>query len=287
MEQLVYINGELVSRDKARISAFDRGFLYGYGLFETMRSYSGRVLRLDRHIARLSDSAAVLGIREALEPEKLEGGVLMTLKANGLDNARIRLTVTAGEGSRNIALPSAGNLTTIITVEDLILPSPETYAKGLHASIVDIRRNNKSPVCRMKTLGCLENMLAHEEAVGAGYDQAILLNTDGNVAECSSSNIFIVEAGVIVTPPIEDGALPGITRGVVIELAAKLGIGLVQEAVSVERLTKAEEVFITNSIIEIMPVSAIDGRPVDSGGRGKVTERLTEEYRKLTSSLAR
>jgi branched-chain amino acid aminotransferase len=139
----------------------------------------------------------------------------------------------------------------------------------------------------MKTLGCLENMLAHEETVRAGCDQAILMNTDGNVAECSSSNIFIVEEGRLVTPPIEDGALPGITRGIVIELAAKQGIDLMQESIGVERLKGAQEVFITNSVIEIMPVASIDGREAGSGGRGKVTERLTEEYRKLTSSLAR
>jgi branched-chain amino acid aminotransferase len=139
----------------------------------------------------------------------------------------------------------------------------------------------------MKTLGYLENMLAHAEAVNAGCDEAILLNVDGHVAECSASNLFIVEAGGIVTPPIEDGALPGITRGVVIELAAKLGINLAQESVSVERLTSAEEVFITNSVIEIMPIAAIDGRVVGSGCRGKTTEVLTGEYKKLTGSHIR
>jgi branched-chain amino acid aminotransferase len=287
MEQVVYINGELVSREKARISAFDRGFLYGYGLFETMRSYSGRVFCLDRHIARLADSAAFLGIKEALEPEKLEVGVLTTLKANGLEDARIRLTVTAGEGSRGIALPSTGNLTTIITVEALSLPSVEKYSKGLRTSIASIRRNNKSPLCRMKTLGYMENMLAHTEAVGAGCDEAILLNTDGCVAECGASNILIVESGRVVTPPVDAGILPGITRGIVIDLAAKLDIELMQESIGVERLKKAQEVFITNSVIEIMPVASIEGREVGMGCRGKITELLTAEYRKLTWSSIR
>jgi branched-chain amino acid aminotransferase len=286
MEQFVYINGEIVSRDKAQIPVSDRGLLYGYGLFETMRSYNGHVFYLDRHIARLVNSAGILGIREALEPQKLETGVSRTLKANGLDNSRIRLTVTAGEGSRSIAVAS-GKLTNIITVEGLILPSPEAYAKGLRISIVGIRRNPKSPMCYLKTLGYLENMLAHAEAIADGSDEAILLNVDGYVAECSASNIFIVEAGSIITPPVDAGILPGITRGVVIELAAKLGIKLVHEAVSVERLMNAEEVFITNSVIEIMPVAAIDRRPVGSGSRGRVTERLTEEYRKLTVSATR
>ena len=287
MEHVVYINGEFVNRGVACISAFDRGFLYGYGLFETMRSYEGRVFYLDRHIARLADSAAVLGIREALEPEKLEDGVLRTLKANGMEDARIRLTVTAGRGSRSIGLPPAGNLTTVISAEKLALPSAETYAKGLCASIVGIRRNGRSPLCRMKTLGYMENMLAHAEAIAAGCDEAILLNTDGCVAECSASNIFIVEEGRLVTPPTDTGILPGITRGIIIDLASRLGIGLTQEAVSVDRMKGAQEVFITNSVIEVMPVAMIDGGDVGAGCRGKVAELLTAEYRKLTWSHTR
>ena len=287
MEQVVYINGELVNRGGACISAFDRGFLYGYGLFETMRSYGGRVFYLDRHIARLADSAAVLGIREALEPEKLEDGVLMTLKANGQEDARIRLTVTAGKGSRGIGLPSTGNLTAVISVEKLALPSAETYAKGLRARIAGVRRNGGSPLCRMKTLGYLETMLAHAEALAAGCDEAILLNTDGYVAECSASNIFVVEEGSLITPPADAGILPGITRGIIIDLASRLGIELTQQAVSVERMKGAQEVFITNSVVEIMPIAAIDGGEVGAGRRGKVTELLATEYRKLTWSNTR
>ena len=287
MEQLVYINGEIVNQDKAQVPASDRGLLYGYGLFETMRSYKGRVFCLDRHLSRLVNSAGVLGIRDALEPQKLEVGVLRTLKASGLDDARIRLTVTAGEGGRSMALPASGKLTTIITVEELALPSPDVYEKGLRTSIVDIRRNSRSLVCYLKTLGYLENMLAHAEAISDGNDEAILLNVDGYVAECSASNIFITDEGGIVTPPVNAGILPGITRGVVIEMAARIGIKLVQEAVSVERLMKAKEVFITNSVIEIMPIASVDGKPVGSGVRGNVTERLTEEYRKLTVSGTR
>ena len=287
MEQLVYINGEIISRDKVQIPVFDRGLLYGYGLFETMRSYNGHVFYLDRHIARLVNSAGVLGIREALEREKLETGVLRTLKANGLDDARIRLTVTAGEGSRSIGMPVSGKLTIIITVEELVLPSPENYLEGLRTSIVSIRRNSKSPMCRLKALGYLENMLAHAEAVDDGSDEAILLNGDGYIAECSASNLFVVEAGRVITPPVEAGILPGITRRVVIDLASSLGIKVAQEAVTVERVLNAEEVFITNSVIEIMPIASVDGRTVGAGSRGEVTKRLMEEYKKLTVSSTR
>jgi branched-chain amino acid aminotransferase len=287
MEQLVYINGEIVSGDKARISALDRGLLYGYGLFETMRSYQGSIFHLDYHLARLMHSAGAMGFREALEPGKLEGAVLSTLKASGLDDARIRLTVTAGEGGRIISPPPAQNPTTIISVEELVLPSSEVYAYGLRTAVASIRRNNHSPLCRMKTLGYLENMLAHTEAVNAGYDEAILLNADGRVAECSASNIFIVETGGIVTPPVEDGVLPGITRGVVIDLTAGLGMNVSQESLGVDRLKNAGEVFITNSVIEIMPVASIDGFAVGVGCRGRVTELLAEEYKKLIASHSR
>ena len=286
MEQLVYINGEIINRDKAQIPVSDRGLLYGYGLFETMRSYNGHVFCLDRHIARLVHSASILGIRDALETQKLEMGVSRTLKANGIDNSRIRLTVTAGEGGRSLTVAPA-KLTTIITVENLALPSPEVYAKGLRTSIVSIRRNSRSPMCYLKTLGYLENMLAHAEAVAVGSDEAILLNVDGYVAECSASNIFIVEAVSIITPPVDAGILPGITRGVVIELADRLGIQLAHGTLSIKRLMNAEEAFITNSVIEIMPIATIDRKPVGSGSRGRVTERLTEEYRRLTVSATR
>jgi len=238
-------------------------------------------------LTRLVSSAGLLGIRDALEPQKLETGVLRTLKANGLDDARIRLTVTAGEGSRGLTLPSSGNVNIIITIEKLVLPSNEVYIKGLRTSIVNIRRNSRSPLCRIKALGYLENLLAHAEASDAESDEAILLNDEGYVAECSASNIFIIELGRIITPPIDAGILPGITRGIVIELAADKTIELIQENISVERLLSADEAFITNSIIEIMPITSINRRQVGSGSRGKITERLMEGYKVLTRSFLR
>jgi branched-chain amino acid aminotransferase len=142
-------------------------------------------------------------------------------------------------------------------------------------------------MCRLKALGYLENMLAHAEAVDDGSDEAILLNGDEYIAECSASNIFVVEAGRVITPPVEAGILPGITRRVIIDLAPSLGIKVVQEAVTVEMLLNAEEVFITNSVIEIMPIASVDGRTVGAGSRGEVTKRLMEEYKKLTVSSTR
>ena len=281
MEHLVYINGKIVASERAVVPALDRGLLYGYGLFETMRSYGGRVFCLDRHLARLMRSAKALGIADALDVAALEAGIADTLKANCLADARVRLTVTAGEGERGISPPSSGELTTIIIAEELASPTADTQSKGLRASIVSIRRNSESPLCYMKSLGYLDNLLARAEAVGSGGDEAILLNEDGFVAECSASNIFIVERGRLVTPPIGAGILEGVTRGVAIELACGQDILVAEENISVDRLLGADEVFITNSIIELAPVTSIDGKLVGAGVQRKTTERLAGAYRKL------
>jgi branched-chain amino acid aminotransferase len=287
MKQLVYINGKIVARDKASISALDRGLLYGYGLFETMRSYDGCVFRLDRHLDRLMKSAKTLGIAYGLDVAALEAGIADTLKANSLKDARIRLTVTAGEGERAIGLSASGKITAIIVVEELAQQSHDVKSKGLRASIVSIRRNSKSPLCRMKTLGYLENMLAREEAGKAGSDEAILLNENGLVAECSAGNICIVEGGRLVTPPVVAGILEGVTRGVVIELASEVGIAVTEENVTVARLLGADEAFITNSVIELAPVTSIDGKLVGAGISGKTAEVLAKYYRNLARSGVR
>ena len=281
MGQLVYINGKMIAHDRAVVPALDRGLLYGYGLFETMRSYDGRVFRLDRHLDRLMKSAKALGIADVIDIVVLESGIADTLKANHLTDARIRLTVTAGEGERAIGLSASGKLTTIIVAEELAQMSHDVQSKGLRASIVSIRRNSKSPLCRMKTLGYLENMLARAEAVGVGSDEAILLNEASFVAECSASNIFTVDGGRLVTPPIEAGILEGVTRGVVIELARGLDISVAEENVTIDSLLGADEVFITNSIIELAPIVSVGGRTVGTGMPGETTGRLARAYRKL------
>lgn len=281
MERLVYINDKIVNRDKAAVSAFDRGLLYGYGLFETMRSYGGAVFRLDRHLNRLTRSAEAIGLAPALDVPQLAFAVAQTLDANGIADARIRLTVTAGQGGRALSLPASGPLTVMIAVEELALPSPDVYSKGLSACIVSIRRNSGSPLSRMKTIGFMDNILARDEASRKGADEAILLNERGRVVECSTSNIFIVESGGLVTPPLDSGILSGVTREAVIELASQIGIEVKEETVAIERLLLADEVFITNSIIELMPVVSIDGRAVGAGGPGEMTRRLMSAYREL------
>ncbi|MCK4965226.1 MAG: aminotransferase class IV [Dehalococcoidia bacterium] len=279
MEVLIYLNGALVPRGEARISPYDRGILYGYGLFETMRSYGGWVFCLDRHLARLMHSAGKIGLDVGLDPAALEQAIHKTLEANKLSDARIRLTVLAGEGERGLTPPTSGTLTVIIVAEKLVSPPPQAYEDGISAAVVSTRRNSQSPLSRIKSIGYLDNLLAHSEAVAAGADEAILLNEQGFVAECSTSNIFLVVGGRLLTPSAESGILPGITREVVLELAQGLGITTVVGEIPLADLLGADEAFLTNSIVEVMPITEVDGRPVGRGKPGEVTERLMSAYR--------
>lgn len=278
---LVYINGELVERGEARVSAFDRGLLYGYGLFETVRSYGGQVFRLDRHLSRLARSAEMLQIDAALDVAGLERAVYDTLAANEISDARIRLTMTAGEGERSISPPTSGSLTTVIVAEELILPPPHAYQNGIRAAIVGVARNSRSPLSGLKSIGYMESLLARSQAAVAGAEEAVMLNERGLVSECSTSNIFIVASGRLLTPSVEGGILPGITRDVVLELASGLGIEASECDVAVADLLDADEAFITNSVIEILPIVEVDQKPIGRGKPGEVTARLSEAYKEV------
>ena len=281
MAEIVYINGELVERTEARVSAFDRGLLYGYGLFETMRSYGGRVFRIDRHLSRLMRSAEMLAIDTALDAAELGRAVYDTVSANKLDDARIRLTVTAGEGERSLSPPTSGSLTIMVVAERLELPKSTAYKNGIRAAIVGGRRNSQSPLSGLKAIGYLESLLARSQAAAAGADEAVMLNERGLVAECSTSNIFIVASGRLLTPSVESGILPGITRDVIMELASGLGVEASECDVAVADLFNAGEAFITNSVIEVLPVVEVDDRPIGPGKPGEVTGRLSRAYKEL------
>lgn len=281
MAEIVYINGELVERTEARVSAFDRGLLYGYGLFETMRSYGGRVFCIDRHLSRLMRSAEMLAIDTALDAAELGRAVYDTVSANKLDDARIRLTVTAGEGERSLSPPTSGSLTIMVVAERLELPKSTAYKNGIRAAIVGGRRNSQSPLSGLKAIGYLESLLARSQAAAAGADEAVMLNERGLVAECSTSNIFIVASGRLLTPSVESGILPGITRDVIMELASGLGVEASECDVAVADLFNAGEAFITNSVIEVLPVVEVDDRPIGPGKPGEVTGRLSRAYKEL------
>jgi branched-chain amino acid aminotransferase len=274
MEQIVYLNGSLVPRSQAKISPFDLGFLYGYGLFETMRAYSGRVFRLEKHLERLSQSAKLLSL--PLNAFDLKKACYDTLRANKSKDARIRLTVSMGEGEATPDLPRQPRPTVLVTAARYVPLSAEVYRKGYKVAVSTIDQDSQSPLSRLKSANYLNHILARREVKASGADEAILLNERGFLCEGSTSNIFLVSKRNIVTPGEESGCLPGITRQVVIELARNLGISLNQREVQLDELLQADEAFLTNSIMELMPVAEVNGQSI---GRGKVTEKLIRAYK--------
>ena len=279
MSQIVYLNGSLIPRSQALISALDYGFLYGYGLFETMRAYGGHVFRLDRHLSRLAHSAEILGL--PTKAPELKGAVMDTIRANQLSEARIRITVSVGEGAM-APDPSTCRKPTVLILAEHYQPYPEQlYRKGLRAVVSSLRRNSQSLLSGLKSANYLESILARQEARAAGADEALCLNEKGFLAEASMSNIFLVSDGILRTPGKGSGILPGITRETVLELASQLGINTLEHDIRPDELFQAREAFLTNSLIEVMPLTEIEGKPVASGRPGPVTKRLMAAYREL------
>ncbi|HEY40687.1 MAG TPA: hypothetical protein G4O18_02380 [Dehalococcoidia bacterium] len=279
MAEIVYLNGSLVAREDARIAALDYGFLYGYGLFETMRAYEGKVFRLKRHLDRLATSAGTLGI--AIDKSVLSSAVMDTLHANGLSDARIRLTVSIGEGSAVPDTTTCGRPTVLVVAAEYRPFPGEVYEKGFRAIVSSVRRNSQSPISGMKSLNYLESMLARQEARNAGVDEAICINEEGFLAEASMSNVFLVVDGVLKTPRISSGILPGVTREAVLELAKKSKIPASEGDITLEELIQSDEAFLTNSVMEVMPLTEVDGRPIGSGTPGQVTWKLTAAYEEM------
>ena len=277
----IYLNGELVQQETATVSALDRGLLYGYGLFETMRSYGGLVFRLEEHYRRLRDGAARLAMAVPLSLRDLGEAVDAVLERNELAEAYIRLTLTAGASPAAGASGAAGDTTVMLLAGPLTDYPPDLYRRGMAAVFSSVRRNETSPLSGVKSLNYLDNLLAREDARRRGADEAILLNTRGLVAEGSASNVFLVRDANLITPAIQSGALPGITRQAVLELAAAAGLEAVESEVEPSAFEDAAEAFFTNSVMEVMPLTRLDGRPVGSGRSGPASERLGRLYREM------
>ncbi len=285
MEEIVYFNGSLVPFSQVRLSPLDYGFLYGYGVFETMRAYSGRIFRLEKHLARLSRSAKFLGIDSEMDILHLEKAVYDTLRANNLSEARIRLTLSGGEGETTPNLPTQGAPTMLIVARSYTPYPSQVYQQGFKAIVSHIRRNTQSPLSTLKSLNYLDSLLARQEAKLAAADEAVLLNEQGFLAEGSTSNIFLVSGNALLTPSEDSGILPGITREVVLELAASLSIKTMERKIALEELIQADEAFFTNSLIEIMPFTQLSGQKIGSGKAGTVTQRLTAAYQGLVKTI--
>jgi len=287
MEEIVYLNGSLVPRSQARISVFDHGFLYGYGLFETMRAYHGTIFLLERHLNRLLISSQIIGLDSKLAKINLGKACIDTLIANGLEDARLRLTVSRGEVDSFPGPSISSTPTVLVTARSYSAPSPQIYSKGFKVGVSSLHRYSQSPLSRLKSANYLISILARMESEAAGLDESLILNERGFLTECSTSNIFFVTSHTgLVTPSLESGILPGITREVVIELADDLKIDVVQGEIRLEDLEQFDEAFLTNSLMEIMPLVEVRDNmgkitPIGSGSPGQLTKRLISAYREM------
>ena len=277
----IFLNGSFVNLNQAKISVFDRGFLYGDGLFETMRAYWGEVFRLEDHLDRLFRSAKEIELSFSYTRKELKNIIKRILKINSLSEAYIRVTVSRGVSEPRLISKPKSSATLVIVARKFKPLSPSEYRRGWRATIVEPRQNQASPVSRLKSLNFLNNILARKEAKAKRVDEGILLNTVGDVTEASTSNIFLVKRDSVITPREESGLLPGITRGVVLELATSLGLKAHKRRISLNDLMGVEEAFLTNSLIEIMPLVEIDGRPISNGKPGVVTRRIYKAYKTL------
>jgi branched-chain amino acid aminotransferase group I len=282
MEEIVYLNGKLVPHSQAKISVLDYGFLFGYGLYETIRAYNGRLFRLDAHITRMRYSAEKLGI--LLKPAEIRQAVKETVAANGFADTRIRITVSIGEGTITPNLASCVEPTVAVLVTEYHPPAAEKYRDGFKVIVSNVRRNSRSPVTYMKSANTMEAMLARQEAREKGMDEALFLNEKGFLTEASGSNIFLVKDGILITPRFETGILPGATRVAVFEIAYQMGIKVKEKNVRMDELLRADEAFITNSLIEIVPVTFVDGKIIGNGKVGNTTKRLSKAYRDLVTA---
>jgi len=283
MSLKIYINGRLLAKEDAKISVYDHGLLYGDGVFEGLRSYGGRVFRLEQHIRRLYDSAKAIWLEIPLSPAAMADAVKQTLAANALSDAYIRLVVTRGAGSLGLDPNRTSDPQVIVIADRIQLYPPELYEKGLEIITASTLRNHPAALnARIKSLNYLNNILAKIEGLQAGCIEALMLNHKGEVAECTGDNIFVVHAGVLSTPPTDAGILEGITRQAVIELAASAGIEVRERSLTRHDVYIADECFLTGTAAEVIPVVKVDQRTIGSGQPGPLTRTLTERFHELT-----
>jgi branched-chain amino acid aminotransferase len=282
----VYINGKLYDKDQAKISVFDHGFLYGDGVFEGIRVYNQLVFKLKEHVERLFESARSLMLTIPMTPQQITKATIDTLKANNLKDAYIRLVVTRGEGDLGLDPRKCNGNSSVVIITDKIQLYPESiYKKGLEIITVPTMRNHPEALNpQIKSMNYLNNILAKIEAVNCGFDEAIMLDSMGYVAECTGDNIFIVKRNHLYTPPQCMGTLRGITRDTVLEIADKDDIATHEHVLTRHELYISDECFLTGTAAEIIPVVKVDGRTIGDGKPGKMTQRLEAKFKKLTQT---
>ena len=281
----IYIDGEFFPEGEAKISVFDHGLLYGDGVFEGIRFYKDRVFRLDEHIERIYDSAKAILLEIPLTPEELTKAVIDTIAKNDLHDGYVRLVVTRGVGGLGLSPYRCEKASIVVIASSITLYPPEMYENGLTMATCSTRRprhDTLSPA--VKSLNYLSNVMAKVEALATGAEEGVMLNAEGYVAECTGDNIFIVKKGHVYTPTLASGSLYGITRQVVIELVEAAGLPLKEIEMARYDLYTADELFLTGTAAEVVPVSEYDKRKIGDGTVGPITTRLMSDFRNLVET---
>jgi branched-chain amino acid aminotransferase len=282
MGLVTYVNGTFVPKDEAKISVYDHGYLYGDGIFEGIRAYNGRIFRLERHLDRLFESARYLMLEIPLSREQMAQAIIETARRSGLRDAYIRPVISRGVGDLGLDPRKCATPTVVIIVDTIQLYPPEAYARGLRAVTAATRKIRPDALApQAKTLNYLNNIMARLEANRAGVDEAIMLNSDGCVCECSADNIFLVRRGEIWTPPAYLGILVGVTRDAVMDLARGQGLVVREPVFTLHDVYAADECFLTGTGAEVGPVVEVDGRAIAAGTPGPVAQRLVNAFRDL------
>lgn len=279
---LVHVNGRLLEETEARVSVFDRGFLFGDGVFESMRAVSGTIFRLARHLDRLANSAAIIGLALPEPLADIGAAVRETLARNGLRDARARVTVTRGPGRPGEYAEAPGPPTIVVSASPFRGLDPEVHARGVAIAVTTRRQVPREALDpAIKSTSRLVAVLARREARDRGAFEAILPDLEGNLTEGTASNLFLVRSGGLLTPPAPQEGLPGVTREAVIGLAREAGIAVTERRLPAGELAAADEVFLTNTSWDVLPVTRADGRVVGHGEPGPVTVLLLDRYRAL------
>ena len=279
----IYLNNKFVTDKEAVVSVFDHGFLYGDGVYETIRSYGPRIFMRDEHLSRLFRSAAEIGLAMPI-PVKNWGDILQEAMIRNevgtdLQDAYLRITVSRGAGDVGLDPALCSSPTVVVMAKPLVPPASHLYETGVNVIVASTKRNLPSALPpQIKSTNFLNNIQAKREAIAAGAFDSILLNWEQHLTECTISNVFFVMNGTLRTPALECGLLDGITRSIVIRLAGKLNMHVEEGRYAVDQLYRADECFLTNTSMEIMPVTSVDRRPVGNGKPGPLTLKLREQF---------
>lgn len=284
----IFLDGQLVDKADAKVSVFDHGFLYGDGVFEGLRVYNGHVFRLDAHLERLSRSARAILLEWPLSLDELKTAIHDTVRANEMRDGYVRVIISRGAGDLGLDPRKCPQATVVVIADAIKLYPAEVYEEGMECVTASTRRSRPDVLSpAIKSLNYLNHIMAKIECIRAGVPECIMLNDQGLVAECSADNVFILARDYsgqteLRTPPITAGALEGITRDAVIQIARQMGVRCVERDIALFDIYSADEAFLTGTAAEVVPMTTLDNRPIGSGKPGELTWRIIEAYRALT-----